>query len=146
MDKPKRKKLIKDILGWVVYLAFLAGLVWATPKLLSRFLNTPYPIAAITSSSMWPALKKGDLVFIKGIENKEEIQKDDIVVYDNAQGFTIHRVVSLDENRLITKGDANNTTDQPISYSKIVGKTLSFNNKVLRIPALGNVSIFLSKR
>lgn len=139
------EKFLKNIISWIVYIAILAALIYGIPKGLSYVLDTPYPMAAITSGSMWPSLKKGDLVLIKGIEDKDEIREGDIVVYRNPKGFTIHRVIKTEENTLITKGDANNVSDPAIKYEEVIGKTLYFNNKILRIPLLGNISIFFSK-
>lgn len=138
-------KLLKNIIGWVVYIAILIGLVYGIPKGLSYFLKTNYPMASITSGSMWPDLKRGDLVLIKGIGSKEEINVGDIIVYQNPKGFTIHRVVKLDEDTVITRGDANNVDDAPVGYDEVIGKTLEINNKPFRIPLLGMVSVLLNK-
>lgn len=137
------KRNFKNLLGWAIYILVLAGLVFGTPRALAYALKTDYPMASITSGSMWPVLKKGDLVFIKGVHSKDDIQVDDVIVFRNSEGFTIHRVMKLNENNLITKGDANNISDAPIKYEDVVGKAVTFNNKIIRIPALGNISIFL---
>ncbi len=141
----KTKKFLKSLAGWIIYIGILIGLIYGIPKGLAYFLKTDYPLASITSASMWPALKEGDLVLIKGIEGKEEIKEGDIVVYQNPKGFTIHRVIKLSENTLITKGDANNVNDGPIEYNQIIGKIVNFRNKPLRIPLLGMVSIFMQQ-
>lgn len=145
MMEENKKKKIKKLIGWVLYIAVLAGLVIGTPKALSYFLDTPYPMAAITSGSMWPVLKKGDMVFIKGVHTKGDIEMNDIVVFKNSAGFTIHRVVRMDEKTLVTKGDANNTNDAAIEYKEVIGRALERNNKPIRIPYLGNISIYLNK-
>ena len=146
-QKPIKKKgsVLKSLIGWVVYLALLVGLVVGTPKALSYMLKSEYPMAAITSGSMWPALKQGDMVFIKGIYGRDEFEVGDIVVYKNPQGFTIHRVEEKQENAVITKGDANNTLDTPVKYEDIIGKTVEFRGKLVKIPLLGNISIMLNK-
>lgn len=139
------KKFLKNLISWILYFAVLVGLVYGTPKVLARLLDSEYPMASITSGSMWPGLKKGDLVLIKGIKNKEEIKIGDIVVYQNPKGFTIHRVIKLNEETFVTKGDANNVADSPTEYEKIIGKTLTIKNKVVKIPLLGSVSILLAQ-
>ena len=53
-------------------------IIFGLPKFLSWSLDTPYPLASITSGSMWPALHEGDLVFIEGVE-KDELKVGDIV-------------------------------------------------------------------
>src|SRR3989344_5093155 len=101
-------KFWKNLSGWIIYLAILAGLIYGVPRGLVYILKTPYPMASITSGSMWPELKRGDLVFIKGINSKDEVQLGDIIVYKNQVGFTIHRIVKINGDTVITKGDANN--------------------------------------
>lgn len=138
-------KIVKSILGWILYIAILVGLIVGIPKGLAYVLKTNYPMASITSGSMWPALKKGDLVFIKGINGKNDIKVGDIIVYQNPKGFTIHRVIEMREDTLITKGDANNVSDAPVSYNEVIGKTVNISNKPLRIPMLGMVSVFINR-
>ncbi len=138
-----RKKPRRFFLNAVIYLAIVLGLVLGMPRFLSWALHTPYPMAAITSGSMWPVLKEGDLVFIQGIL-KEEIEVGDVIVYQNGArgGFTIHRVVELNETTLVTKGDANFTEDAPVEYENVVGRTLSLFGKYVRIPRLGSITVF----
>lgn len=138
-------KTLKSAISWILYIVILIGLVYGTPKALAFFLETDYPMASITSGSMWPALKKGDLVLIKGVDGKEEIKVDDIIVYRNPKGFTIHRVIEINEDTLVTKGDANNVKDSPIKYEEVIGKTLTFNNKPFRIPFLGKIGLLINK-
>jgi len=145
-------KTLKSIISWLVYLAILAALAFGTPRVLAKALHTPYPIASITSSSMWPTLKQGDIVFIKGVSSRDEIKIGDIVVYKNpsppvggsgqAQSFTIHRVVQLNVNTFVTKGDANNVEDSPTTYDKLIGKAVDWNSSSnpVRVPYLGTIS------
>ena len=128
------------IFNLIIYIAIVGGVVIGFPRVLSWYLDTPYPMAAITSGSMWPALKEGSLVFIKSVD-KSEIKVGDIVVYKNDKGFTIHRVAELRENDLTTKGDANFQKDAPAKYEDIIGKTLTVWGKPFAIPYLGLISV-----
>jgi len=139
------KKFWKNLIGWVLYIGFLVGLIYGTPRGLSYALKTNTPMASITSGSMWPALKRGDLILIQGIESGEEIKVGDIIVFQNPKGLTIHRVKEIREDTLVTRGDANNVDDAPIQYEEIVGKALTINNKPLRIPLVGLVSVFINQ-
>lgn len=141
----KNKNLKKSIMEWAVYIVAFALIVLGTPKLLTKILNSDYPIASITSSSMWPAIKRGDIVFINGVNGKGNIKLGDIVVYSNERGFTIHRVVKMNEDTFITRGDANNVDDKPVKYEELIGKTVNFRNKPLRVPYLGNLSQIFKK-
>ena len=118
------KRLLEIMLNLVIYVAIVALIVFGLPRFLSWSLGTQYPIAAITSGSMWPILKTGDIVLIKKIP-KEDIKVGDIVVWQNQKGFTIHRVAKLDADTLTTKGDANFTDDPPVKYSEVIGRTVS---------------------
>lgn len=138
-------KNLKSAIGWILYIAILIGLIYGIPKGLSYVLETEHPIASITSGSMWPALKKGDMILIKGIHGKEEVNEGDIIVYKNERGFTIHRVIKINEDTVVTKGDANNVSDSPVRYEEIIGKPFGFNQKPFRIPILGSIGIFISK-
>ena len=51
-----------------MYVVIVGGTVVGLPKALSWYLETPYPMAAITSGSMWPVLKEGDIVFVQGVK------------------------------------------------------------------------------
>ena len=93
---------------------------------------------------MWPALKKGDLVLVKAVQ-KDELEVKDIIVYKNEKGFTIHRIIEINGEKIITKGDANNISDVAITYKDIVGKTLSWSSgNPIRIPSMGYISIWVN--
>jgi signal peptidase I len=141
----KKKSAARAAVGWAVYLAFLAGVIVGTPRALAYFLDTPYPMAAITSGSMWPVLSTGDLIFISGVE-ASDLAVGDIVVYRNPSGgFTIHRVARLESDYFVTKGDANFDEDPPVAYRDLVGRMLNIYEKPLRIPKVGQISIAVSR-
>ena len=75
----KMNKTVKSIVGWVVYILILIGLVYGIPRGLAYILKTDYPMASITSGSMWPALKQGDLVLIKGVERSTALVLESLV-------------------------------------------------------------------
>jgi len=135
------------ILNYLLLYAFvILGFIYLIPRLLAYSLKTPYPLAAITSGSMQPTLKEGDLVFIKGINQekvKEGIKEGQILVYHNDLGFIVHRVVSIDKDNLVTKGDANLVIDKPIDYKQVIGTVVSINNQPVRIPYFGYLTLLV---
>ena len=146
--KPFGRRILKLVLNLVAYVAFVALLVWGLPIGLSKWLGTEYPMAAITSGSMWPELKVGDLILVQAVK-PETLQVGDIVVYTNERGFTIHRITAIDRatNEVTTKGDANNVSDKPVKIDTIIGKALTWGSgKAFRIPKLGFISITVAKR
>ena len=62
---------------------------------------------------------------------------NDVVVYQDGNALVIHRIISADENEILTKGDANDVADEPISLSAIKGKA------VAHIPFVGTLVRFL---
>jgi len=135
-------KIIKEI---IIYILIIAGLIWLMPKTLSFILKTPYPMAAISSNSMWPILKQGDIIFIKNI-SPEDIKVGDVIVWQQEEkGFVIHRVIKIKENAIITRGDANTAEDPPVAFENIVGKMLEFREKPVRIPYLGKITAMVNR-
>lgn len=139
------KVFLKFVLNLVLYVGIVLGVLIGMPRFLAWKLETPYPLAAITSGSMWPVLHEGDLIFIEGVR-RSELAVGDIVVWRNPNGFTIHRVAKLNEATLITKGDANFTEDEPVAYEDVIGRTYQIFGKNARIPYLGMISVYANKK
>jgi signal peptidase len=85
-----------------------------------------YTSASITSGSMMPTLRVGDVV-IAVDHNDTKIAPDTVVVYEEPRRHDLvtHRVVSVNpDGSYITKGDANGVNDPaPIPAANIRGKT-----------------------
>ena len=145
-EEKKKGSWWKLFLDFAIYLFIVVAVVFGLPKLLTQVLHTQYPMAAITSGSMWPVLKEGDLVFIQGV-NSTDLKINDIVVYKNRVNntLTIHRIVKLDKDTLTTKGDANFSEDSPAKYEDVIGRAVFIGNSPARIPYLGSVTILAGK-
>ena len=134
------KKFFIGIAKLAVYLIFVVALIYFIPKILAKALHTPYPLATITSGSMWPVLKIDDLILMKGIRG-QDAQVGQIIVYQNAaQGFTIHRLIRKENGMLVTKGDANDAEDPPISEKDVIGRAAYIGSSPVRIPYLGFIA------
>lgn len=138
------KRAFRFVLNIAVYFAIVGGILYGLPRFLSWHLKTPYPIAAITSGSMWPALHTGDLVFIEAVA-KEDIKPGDVVVWRNSRGFTIHRVVRTGPSTLVTKGDANFAEDAPVKYEDVIGRTYQLFGRDVRLPYFGMITVYANK-
>lgn len=76
----------------------------------------------ITSGSMDPVIKQGEIVIIK---ETKDYKVGDIITYRVDEKFLItHRIVEINLNNVITKGDYNNTNDEPIKIEAIEGKVI----------------------
>ncbi len=80
-----------------------------------------YALLKVVSYSMEPTIKKGDLIVIDTLDNNYFV--DDIITFsDNDNTLVTHRIVNIDNDIYITKGDSNDTVDEGIKKDKIIGK------------------------
>ncbi len=80
-----------------------------------------HTIFQVITGSMEDTIKIDDIVIVK---LTKDVKKDDIITFKMGNDFVTHRIVDIKENSIITKGDANNTIDDPITKDEIVGKVV----------------------
>lgn len=101
-------------------------------------LNFPgnYKIFLVQSGSMSPVINTGDLVLVKP---KLKYKKGDIITFFSGNKFNItHRIVDIKDNKIFTKGDANQVADQETTDThKILGKVFYI------IPYFGYLIMFI---
>ena len=95
-----------------------------------------FRIYRVISGSMQPALQIGDVIIVKKSNNYSE---RDIITYSNGLTTITHRIIAINNDEVITKGDANEVDDKPINKEQIVGKFF------FRISNFSIFSIILSK-
>ena len=93
-----------------------------------------YGAAVVLSGSMEPEFSEGDLIVVK---EAKTYQVNDIVVFQDGNSLVVHRILTIDGDSVTTKGDANETADEPILVSDIKGKVLFW------IPFAGNIVGFM---
>lgn len=97
-----------------------------------------YTYMNVISGSMADTINVDDFVFIK-LGNKN-INEDDIVTFKVDDTIITHRVISIVDNKVLTKGDANNDSDNLISKEDIIGEVVYIGKefgiylKVLKTP------------
>ena len=87
-----------------------------------------YTLFSVATGSMQPTLNINDIIIVK---ITDDVKVGDIITYSEENEFITHRVISNNKETFVTKGDYNNTEDNPIDTSKIVGKL------VCKIPSFG---------
>lgn len=138
-------RLLRGPAVLALYVVFIGGTVYLAPRLLVRVLNTDHPMAAVTSQSMYPDLKRGDLVFIQGVDKPDDLQVGDIIAFEDGDGFGIHRIVYIDGTTIVTKGDANLSADDPINFDQVIGRTLTIRGRLAKFPYLGNLPLLFKQ-
>ena len=111
---------MKKIVYSILFIILLMGLLLNVLSLAGTSLFG-FRIYQVGSGSMEPFLKVNDKIIIKESDNYE---LNDVVTYQKGNEYITHRIISINNNEIITKGDANNTQDDPITKDKIVGKLL----------------------
>lgn len=92
----------------------------------------------ILSGSMEPTLKVGGIMYYYDTDISN-LNKGDILVYQQDTDIISHRIVDIDDNGIITKGDVNNITDyEKVDYNKILGKGTNWS-----IPYIGHYAKFV---
>lgn len=130
-------KGVKSALRLLVMLAVgaLVGLgiyIWNARNLTGDAMPMPfgYGASVVLSGSMEPALSVGDLLIVAETDSYRE---RDVVVYQSGRTPVVHRIVSIQGEEMITKGDANNTEDPPVPLGAVKGKVICV------IPVVGHL-------
>ena len=101
-----------------------------------------YTYFEIISGSMEPEININDYVLVKLTNN---VKKDDVISFIDKDVIVTHRIVEINDDELITKGDANNTSDEPIKKNQIVGKVISVGRKFgLVVKVITEPIVFIS--
>ncbi len=137
---------VSTLLIWLIVLGLLSLNIAST-------ISGQSYIAVVSGISMEPILSTGDLVLILPVKDPSEIHVGDVVVYKSTSGrYIIHRVINIinikGNTYFITKGDNNPVPDTfapglpGVPFESIVGKVVSINSSVLKIPYIGIISLF----
>lgn len=136
----------------------MAAFLLAVPAFLgaATLLHTQVPFAAVTSNSMTPTIKQGDLLVVEGV-NTSALHVGDIIVYKTTDPYLsgeliVHRIVKVYSVNgeivgYVTKGDNNPQPDNVAGFEPptgippqdVVGKV------VFVIPLLGYFVLFLKQ-
>ena len=125
------------ILVWTV--STVLGLIVGAMALV--FLSPDYHLYFVRSESMKPAISMGDVVIAGPVGTVSSIQPGAIITYKSGKNLITHRVLSVDGDTMVTKGDANEDPDpRPVQFSQIESRYL------FRIPYVGYLASFVRTR
>lgn len=99
-----------------------------------NILNKPYvnffgyTFFDVATGSMAEQINIDDVIIVK---ITKDVKEQDIITYKVGKDFITHRIVKIEQDVIVTKGDANNVSDNPIDKSVVVGKVVKV------IPRLG---------
>lgn len=118
-------KILTDILlGICLVLIFVMGIGYFQVKVMKK--NNielfGYTFFEVVSGSMAPAINVGDAIIVRTIHY--ELNEDDIITFLDNNEFITHRIISMNGDVIVTKGDANNSIDKSIKKQDIIGKVV----------------------
>lgn len=130
----KAKKILK-VLYTVIFILFILIAFFIT--LTSLKIIEGYNFYAVMSGSMEPSIPAGSIV---GVKEKETYVKGDVItvmVDNNPNNTYTHRIVEVEEDTYITKGDANESNDaDPAFKDSVVGSAFAY------VPLVGYIVNF----
>lgn len=134
MAHNKILKIIKNIIiNLIIFILIVIALITIWTSIQLNVQNKEYAdifgysIFSTETASMSPTMQIGDIVIVKiGEEAKEE----DIITYKKDNALITHRIIEINGDSIIAKGDNNNTQDEEITKDAIVGKVVFIINNV----------------
>jgi len=142
----------------VLTLTILLWLALAPYLIVSIWLNNPQPFSVVASQSMFPTIRQGDLILIRGCSIA---YVNDVIVFEGprkseeeANRLIVHRIVKTDSiNGTVyyqTKGDNNPYPDywtdyrgSEYAYDGMVSNKLLVGKVAYIIPYVGTVMLFV---
>ena len=118
-------KFVKKILMTLCWCIAIFGIYLFIQKYMlgnSFFTLFGYSIFKVQTGSMSGAIEQNDIIVVK-IGN-EDIEPQDIITYVENNYFITHRVLTVENDIIITKGDANNSEDKPINRGQVLGEVV----------------------
>ena len=132
----RNKKFLPVLrMAFLILVSLVVGLkiyAWNARSLTGNVLPMPfgYGGAVVLSGSMEPAIMVDELIIVKA---EDSYEVGDVVVYQSGSMMVVHRIMDMDGERVITRGDANNMDDSPVELAQIKGKV------IYHIPKVGGV-------
>ena len=141
------KKILKKIDFLTIILLIVLAIVsycYAQLKLFNKdYINfCGHTIFQVITGSMEDTIKIKDIVIVK---LTKDIKENDIITYKSGEDFVTHRVIKKTNEEIITKGDANNSEDKPITSNDVVGKVIFiFSNVAVWINVLKTPQVIIA--
>lgn len=88
----------------------------------------------VLGASMFPWIRSGDLVFARSF-GYEQVSPGDVVLFEREERIFVHRTIrrARADAALITKGDALDSEDAPVSRSEFLGRVIRIHRDTRHI-------------
>lgn len=138
------KKILEIILNIIILIIVIIAIFVVYNFVQTKILNKEYcnifgyTIFQVSTGSMSNTIEVDDIVIVK--LNKENLKENDIIVFKQDENIITHRIIKKENDKITTKGDANNAEDNPIKQDDVIGKVIKIIpniaiwKKVLKTP------------
>ena len=127
-------KVVKKICRWIfdiiLFIILAIALIMAYNHIQINIKGNTYTTMLgysafeVATGSMSNTIEIGDVILVKLIEPNEPVSENEIVVFTQDTTLVTHRIIKINGDQIITKGDANNKEDDPITRKQIIGKVV----------------------
>lgn len=127
-------KVVKKIFRWIfdiiLFIILAIALIMAYNHVQVNIRGNTYTTMLgysafeVATGSMSNTIEIGDVILVKLIEPNEPVSENEIVVFTQDTTLVTHRIIKINGDQIITKGDTNNKEDDPITRKQIIGKVV----------------------
>lgn len=127
------EKIAQIILNLIIVIVFLMVIIVGYNYFQLQILNKDYAnffgytVFEVSTGSMAKTLEIYDVILVK---ITKDVNENDIITFKQDGELITHRIMKINGDKLITKGDANNTEDGEITKDAIIGKVISVYPKL----------------
>jgi hypothetical protein len=146
---PARKRGAGTGVKFLVFVFVLAVVGLGVYPILSYSLKTPYPLVVISEDNLAPMVGKNDLVLVRGIIDKREIELDDLIVYadtlENNSNLLVQKVVDInkEEGIVMVRGVSVDSLGSAVEMNQVLGKVVG-EERPFRVPFMGQLIGYLA--
>jgi hypothetical protein len=95
------------------------------PLLSDAFLRGDRIRISVTGTSMQPWIKGGDLLELEAVDSDRVRVGEVVLAKRQDETHVLHRVVKLQDDRVMLRGDAQNTHDEPFPRCRVIARVVS---------------------
>lgn len=116
--------LLNIIIAFVFLIVLIVGYNYINLQLMHKDYTNFFGYATfeVSTGSMAPTLNVYDIILV---QITKDVQIGDIITYKQDNELITHRIMEIEGDTFITKGDANNTEDKAITKDAVIGKVIS---------------------
>ncbi len=112
---------VLTLIAIIIVLIFLYGVLQKKLSGSDYYNYFGYTFFKVTSGSMEPTINVDDVIIV---DITTDIKENDIITFKENNAFITHRVLKINGDNIITKGDNNNAKDVELLRNNVIGKVI----------------------